>query len=54
MNAANSDLIEGAFRCVAMTDLTGRGSPNRRRAVARIVFWNVAVMVAFVALPMLV
>jgi hypothetical protein len=57
MRATTPDVIEGAFRVVAIADLpapgAARASPNRRRAVARIVFWNLAVVAAAVVLPIL-
>jgi hypothetical protein len=50
-------IIEGDYRIVAITDLPPSGprrpSPNRRRAAARIVVWNVVGMAAVVALPLL-
>jgi len=48
-----TDVIEGSFRLVSTRDLPRRPSPNRQRAVARIVFWNVAFMAAIVAMPIL-
>jgi hypothetical protein len=51
--AASPEIIEGVFRVVATTDASpARKSPNRQRQVARIVFWNTAMLVAVVALPM--
>ncbi|HEY0649759.1 hypothetical protein [Phenylobacterium sp.] len=51
--AANPEIIEGVFRVVATTEAPpARKSPNRQRKVARIVFWNSALMVALVALPL--
>jgi len=51
--AANPTVIEGVFRVVATTDAPpARKSPNRERKVARMVFWNTAMLVAVVALPM--
>lgn len=47
-----SDVIEAPFRVVS-TDLPRRASPNRRRAAARIVLWNFALLAAIVALPIL-
>ena len=47
------DVIEGSFRVVSTRDLKPRPSPNRQRAVARIVLWNVGLMAAVVALPIL-
>jgi hypothetical protein len=48
-------VIEGSFRVVATRDLPAarpfRSSPNRRRAAARIAFWNLAVTIAVVGLP---
>ena len=50
-------IIEGDYRVVAITDVppptAARPSPNRRRAAARIVVWNVVGMAAVVALPLL-
>jgi hypothetical protein len=57
MTATTPDFIEGAYRVVSIVDLPPsqptRPSPNRRRAAARIVFWNVAVMAAVVVVPIL-
>jgi|GEM_PF-3845565 len=53
MATADPQIIEGAFRVVATTNLPTRPSPNRRRAAARIVVWNVVGMAAVVALPLL-
>ncbi len=50
---ATAEIIEGAYRVVATADASARVSPNRRRAAARIVVWNVIGMVAVVALPLL-
>jgi len=51
--ATAPEIIEGTFRVVATTDARpARKSPNRERQVARIVFWNTAVMVALVAAPL--
>ncbi|WP_296595707.1 hypothetical protein [Phenylobacterium sp.] len=53
------EIIEGAYRVVATSDLPPpprrqvRPSPNRRRAAARIVAWNVIGVAAVVALPLL-
>lgn len=48
------DVIEGSFRVVATTDIPPRRpSPNRQRAVARIVVWNLAIVAAVVAGPIL-
>lgn len=49
----STDVIEGSFRVVSTRDVSRRPSPNRRRKVARIVVWNVALMAAVVALPIL-
>jgi len=49
----STDVIEGSFRLVSSQTLPHRPSPNRQRAVARMVFWNVALMVAIVAMPIL-
>ncbi len=52
-SAAAPDIIEGVFRVVATTDATpARKSPNRQRQVARILFWNSAMLVALVAGPL--
>ncbi|WP_293352153.1 hypothetical protein [Phenylobacterium sp.] len=53
MTATTPDIIDGAFRVVATTELPHRRSPNRQRAAVRIVLWNVAFMAAVVALPIL-
>lgn len=53
MPAQTLDAIEASFRMVATRDLPRRPSPNRQRAAARIVFWNLAFMAAVVALPIL-
>lgn len=51
--AATPEIIEGVFRVVATTEASQtRKSPNRARKVTRIVFWNSALMVALVALPL--
>jgi len=49
-------IIEGSFTVVASRVLPAqrRKSPNRQRAVARIVFWNLTVAFAAVALPYLI
>lgn len=52
MTATTPDYIDATFRVVATTEVPRR-SPNRQRAAVRIVFWNVAFMVAVVALPIL-
>ncbi|MEW5685318.1 MAG: hypothetical protein AB1942_10395 [Pseudomonadota bacterium] len=54
MTAPPPDIIEGTFRVVATTELAPRGSPNRRRAAARIVIWNILALAVFLALPALV
>jgi len=48
---SSPDVIEGSFRVVATSDLKPRRSPNRARAVARLVVWNVTMMAAVVVLP---
>jgi hypothetical protein len=49
------DVIEGACRVIWTRDPpTLRSSPNRRRAVARLVVWNLALTAAVVALPLVV
>ena len=55
MTAAHhhTDVIEGSFRLVSSQTLSRRPSPNRQRAVARMVFWNVALMAVIVAMPIL-
>jgi hypothetical protein len=51
--AAAAEIIEGEFRVIATTDAApARKSPNRQRQVARIVFWNTAMLLAVVALPL--
>jgi len=51
--AAAPDIIEGVFRVVATTEAKPqRKSPNRERKVARIIFWNSAMLVALVAGPL--
>lgn len=50
---ASPIIIQGQYRVLAIADLPRRASPNRRRAAARIVIWNVAFMAAVVALPIL-
>jgi hypothetical protein len=51
--ATSPEIIEGVFRVVATTDAQpARKSPNRQRQVIRTVFWNTAMLVAVVALPM--
>jgi hypothetical protein len=56
MSAASAtahEVIEGTFRVIATTDAQpARRSPNRARQVTRIVFWNTAMMVALVAVPL--
>lgn len=52
-SAAAPEIIEGAFRVVATRDIQPvRKSPNRQRQVARMVFWNSAMLVALVVAPM--
>ena len=57
MQTTTPEIIEGVWRVVAVADLPAaaaeRGSPNRRRAVVRILFWNVVGLAAVVALPIL-
>ena len=58
----DATVIEGTFRLIAERELPtrtasarpARKSPNRQRAVARIVFWNLAVVFAAVVLPYLI
>lgn len=51
--ATAPEIIEGTFRVIATTDAApARKSPNRERQVARIVFWNTAMMIALVAAPL--
>lgn len=55
MSAASAapEIIEGTFRVIATTEApSARRSPNRQRQVARIVFWNSAMMIALVAAPL--
>lgn len=52
--ATTPEIIEGTFRVIATTDAQpGRKSPNRERQVARILFWNSAMLIALVAGPMM-
>lgn len=52
-SAAAPQIIEGTFRVVATRDAQApRKSPNRQRQVARMVFWNSAMLVALVVAPM--
>jgi hypothetical protein len=54
MTAAAPVIIEGTFRVVATTDAApARKSPNRQRLAARILFWNTALMVGLIALPII-
>lgn len=53
MTATTPDVIEGSFRVVSTSDVARRPSPNRRRAATRIVLWNIALMAAAIALPIL-
>ena len=49
--------IEGSFRVISSEVLPAgkrRRSPNAERAVARIVFWNAALVAAVIFLPQLV
>lgn len=47
------DIIEGSYRVVWTRDMpSDRPSPNRRRAIARMVFWNLALVAAVIALPL--
>lgn len=49
------EIIEGSYRVVWTRDLpSDRPSPNRRRAIARMVVWNVALVAAAIGLPLLV
>ena len=51
--ATAPEIIEGTFRVIATTDAQpARKSPNRQRQVTRIVFWNMAMMIALVAAPL--
>lgn len=52
--ATAPEIIEGTFRVIATTDAQpARKSPNRERQVARILFWNSAMLIALVAGPMM-
>ena len=56
MPHATTHTIEGSYRVVATAVMPAgkpRRSPNRERAVARIVFWNCTFMAALVVLPQL-
>jgi hypothetical protein len=56
MTHAN-DIIEGSYRVVSTSDPSSRPfskSPNRQRAVARIIFWNLVLFTAVIYLPILV
>lgn len=44
-------IIEGEFRVVETRALPRRPSPNRRRAVARILCWNAIFVGAVVLIP---
>ena len=51
------DIIEGSWRVIDTRDLPSRPfskSPNRQRAVARIVCWNLILFGAVIYLPILV
>ena len=51
-----NDIIEGSFRVISTRDPSGqplRKSPNRQRAVARMVFWNVVLFAAVIYGPIL-
>lgn len=51
--AATPEIIEGVFRVIATTEPPpARKSPNRARKVTRIVFWNSAMLIALVAVPL--
>ena len=51
--ATAPEIIEGTFRVIATTDAqSARKSPNRERQVARMVFWNSAMLIALVAAPL--
>jgi hypothetical protein len=52
-----TETIEGSYRVVATKVLPAarsRRSPNRERAVARIFFWNAALVAAVVFLPQVI
>jgi hypothetical protein len=54
MTGQAHDIIEGSFRVIGTRDVpTARPSPNRRRAIARMVVWNLALMAVVVALPLM-
>jgi len=55
MTPAN-DIIEGSYRVVSTRDPSSqpfRNSPNRQRAVARIIFWNLVLFTAVIYIPIL-
>jgi hypothetical protein len=56
VNAADpaAEIIEGEFRVVASRDAVRRPSPNRRRAVARILCWNAIFVGVVLLLPQLI
>lgn len=47
-----SDIIEGSYRVISTRNLSWRTSPNRRRAVARMAVWNLALFAAVIAVPL--
>lgn len=54
MTSAAPVILEGDFRVVASADAAPvRKSPNRQRLAARILFWNSALMIGLVALPLI-
>lgn len=52
---ASPEIIEGAYRVVASgaAQASAQRSPNRRRAAARILAWNLIGLAAVIALPLL-
>jgi hypothetical protein len=48
-----ADIIEGEFRVIASREAVRRPSPNRRRAVARILCWNAIFVGVVLAVPYL-
>jgi len=51
-----NDIIEGSCRVISTRGLSNRPfrqSPNRQRAVARIIFWNAGLFAAVVYIPIL-
>lgn len=51
MTAPAADIIEGEFRVIASRAAARRPSPNRRRAVVRILCWNAIFVGVALAVP---